>query len=616
MVDNTAFLLCWRPLSRSVLKSIAFSFFMVMCCGWLPVNGQSSTISEDLKSYQQAVDSKAYQQAAQHAYNIAKRYKETNDLGKSLDYLNEALGHAKKSKNQSLVYSVYHQLGLYSAEAKKYSKALENFQAALTTAQTLKDSILMKAELINVAVSYGQLEKYKKSIEVAENALSIALTKRDTLLQQKCYALLAEFHGKQGNTKKALEYKAQLNLLITAQQNEAVKKRQISELENHILTVGLENQATQAQLAEQHKQLLQTNASLRMTERSLQTTTESLRATTDSLKVIEAISKNRQMEIELLQKDKELADTKIKEQEARIENEALLRNFITVGTVLSVALISVMVISYRKKSKDNKKIQQQNKNIKSSINYAKRIQEAMLPRSEQHPHIFENTFILFKPRDTVSGDFYWFSDIKNESRDGSIAFAAVDCTGHGVPGAFMSMIGINALNGLINRGISEPHTLLIQLDHEIRTALRQEVSGNNDGMDVALCIYRQKEKMLEFAGAKNPLIYIQDSTLFQVKGDIHSIGGKKKMERPSVFKKHEIALNKPTVVYLFSDGYKHQFGGKDNGKFSSKSLNKLLLEIHQLPLEEQKNILQSTIEEWKGNRDQTDDILVMGLKFA
>jgi serine phosphatase RsbU (regulator of sigma subunit) len=274
-------------------------------------------------------------------------------------------------------------------------------------------------------------------------------------------------------------------------------------------------------------------------------------------------------------------------------------------------LIGVVVFSYRKKIKANKQIEEQNKNIRSSINYAKRIQEAMLPKTEQYPSVFKDSFILFKPRDTVSGDFYWISEIKT----GDVAFAAVDCTGHGVPGAFMSMIGIKALNGLINRDTSDTNLILDALDNEIKTALRQEVSGNNDGMDIALCIYREKEKMLEFSGAKNPLVYVQNHELFKVKGDTHSIGGRKKANSQFSFKKHQIKIDKPTVLYLFSDGYKDQFGGTENTKFLSKKLNKLLLQIHELPMADQLNILQLTLSEWKGNHNQTDDILVMGLKL-
>jgi serine phosphatase RsbU (regulator of sigma subunit) len=578
---------------------------------------QAQQLSENLKLYQQAISQKEYSKASQYADEISTYYREANDPVKTVEYLNHSLTNAKKSGDQARVYSASHQLGVHYLEAKKYTKALESFQSALGIAQKLNNGILIREELMNVSISYGYLDRIKKAIEYAEEALSLAITDNDVLSRQKCYQILADYYNKQGNGKKSVEYQTQFNLLVSAQQNEALKARQINELEQHIHIVGLENQATQAKLSEQAQKLNQTNTSLRMAERSLRTTTDFLLATTDSLKEIEALHKQRQMEIDLLQKDKDLADIKIKEQEARIANETLARNFTLVGSLLAAALVAVLVISYRKKTKDNKKINQQNKNIKSSINYAKRIQEAMLPKAEQYPPGFQNSFILFMPRDTVSGDFYWLSDVKRTSQqEGDVAFAAVDCTGHGVPGAFMSMIGINALNGLVGRGITQTDRLLESLDQEIRIALQQEVSGNNDGMDIGLCIYRQKEKMLEFSGAKNPLLYIQNKELFKIKGDTHSIGGRKKSSQPFSFKKHEIKIDTPTVLYLFSDGYKDQFGGKDNTKFLNKKLSKLLLEIHALPMHEQMSILEMTINEWKGSRDQTDDILVMGLKLG
>jgi serine phosphatase RsbU (regulator of sigma subunit) len=174
------------------------------------------------------------------------------------------------------------------------------------------------------------------------------------------------------------------------------------------------------------------------------------------------------------------------------------------------------------------------------------------------------------------------------------------------------MVGMNSLNGIINRGILHSNEILSTLHEEIRSSLRQPETGNNDGMDLALCIYRKDKKVIEFSGAKNPMVYIQNNELFQIKGDIHPIGGSK--SKPSIaFKKHEISIGQPTMLYLFSDGYRDQFGGKDNTKFMSKKFNQLLLSIHRMPMQTQKEVLEKTILEWKGIHHQTDDILVMGV---
>ncbi len=607
MSGNNQFSWWKNKLSLSAgTKSVWIGIFFLLGMSHVVLSQSPSRLSENIKLYDQAVKSKEYKKAAQYAIDVAKTYTESKDLSKAADYFSHSLTQAKKAADQTLMFTAYYQLGVTNTELKKYSKAQENFEGALAIARQLKDGDKVKQTLISTADSYAQGAKYKKSIEYGDELLSTALTENDIVLQQKAYQLLADYYSRQGNKKKSSEYLAQYNLLVKSQQNEEQKKREMKELQQNIAKAGDETRAAQSKLSEQTKILQQTNESLRQVE-------SSLRATADSLKEVEMINKNREMEIDLLQKDKELASIRIKEQESRIEHEALVRNSIIGGSLLSLALIAVLISSYRKKLKANEKIDQQNKNIKSSINYAKRIQEAMLPKIDQHPGIFDNSFILFKPRDVVSGDFYWISEVKNEKHT-DIAFAAVDCTGHGVPGAFMSMIGINALNGLVNHGITETNKILDSLDYEIRTALRQEITGNNDGMDVALCIYRQQEQILEFSGAKNPLVYIQDGNLVQIKGDVHSIGGVKN-KQAFFFKKHAVKIDRPTVVYLFSDGYKDQFGGKENGKFLSKRLHKLLLDIHQQPMAEQMNILQRTIEEWKGDREQTDDILVIGLKL-
>lgn len=596
-----------------VVRPALLIFFLAVQC---PTTGHAQTpIAEIANLYQQASNSKDYMGAAQYGYELALRYSDVNEKTKALDYLQQSVVHAKRSNDADLIHGIYHQLGIIQSEAKKYSKALESFQSALTTSRKMQNKELIKEDLVNVSISYSHMDRIKRSIEYAEEALSIAITDRDVNMQEKCYQLLADYYKVQGNEKKAAENFTLFDNLVKLRQSESLKQKQIEELRENVQTAGLETEAAHAQLSEQNQRLLQSHASLRLMEKSLRRTTDHLNATSDSLREIEVISRNRQMEIDLLEKDKELAGIKIKEQEARIENEALIRNFIAVGSLLSIALVTVLIVANRKKIKANKKIEEQNKNIKSSINYAKRIQEAMLPKTDAFPTVLKDSFIFFKPRDTVSGDFFWVSDMKNgNSHD--VAFAAVDCTGHGVPGAFMSMIGMKALNGIINHGIIKTNLILGSLDAEIRTALRQEVSGNNDGMDIALCIYREKENVLEYSGAKSPLVYIQDHELKKIKGDTHSIGGRKKDDGEITFKQHRITIDKPTVLYLFSDGYKDQFGGKENTKFLTKKFHNLLLQVHELPMEEQKKIIEMAFEEWKGEAGQTDDVLVMGIRIS
>jgi serine phosphatase RsbU (regulator of sigma subunit) len=260
----------------------------------------------------------------------------------------------------------------------------------------------------------------------------------------------------------------------------------------------------------------------------------------------------------------------------------------------------------------NTVIAKKNKSILSSINYAKKIQKALLPQKGTLQTVFEESFVLYKPRDVVSGDFYWLEEKKNK-----IFLALGDCTGHGVPGAFMSMLGISSLNKIVSVHDFLPvHKLMEFLHIEIRKTLRQATGDNRDGMDIGLCIIDRKKQTLEFAGAKVPLCYFQNNELIFVKGNKTPIGGIQREEK-RVFDKHVIDLSQTTTFYFFSDGYIDQFGGPENRKFSSRRLKNLLHSIHTLPMKEQKTILNQTIKDWQGiTEKQIDDIAVMGVKVT
>ncbi len=252
----------------------------------------------------------------------------------------------------------------------------------------------------------------------------------------------------------------------------------------------------------------------------------------------------------------------------------------------------------------------QKENIQSSIKYAQRIQEAMLPLPEVFAEALPASFVLFKPRDIVSGDFYWLHQDKN-----LIIVAAADCTGHGVPGAFMSMIGNDLLGQIVEHDdITSPELVLDALNVGVRKALRQDSTNNKDGMDIAICVINRLERTLEYAGAANPLYYIQDEELKEIKADKFAIGGRQESTVRN-FKKHTLLLDKPTIYYIFSDGYQDQFGGENNSKFMSKRLKQLLLDIHKLPMAEQKKIMDDIISDWIKNTRQIDDILVIGFKM-
>jgi len=268
--------------------------------------------------------------------------------------------------------------------------------------------------------------------------------------------------------------------------------------------------------------------------------------------------------------------------------------------------------------KQKEELEEKNKDITDSINYAKRIQEALLPSKEMRKNLFPEAFILFKPRDIVSGDFYWFAE-----KNGKKLIAAVDCTGHGVPGAFMSMIGNSFLNEIVNeRALTRPGLILDKLRHLVIRALKQSEaeSGANDGMDISLmCLSEIKlddgsgtKIKVDWAGANNPLWLMRNGNCIEYKPDKRPISFSRGQEM--LYTNHNIELQKGDTLYIFTDGFADQFGGVKGKKFKYKQLQQVLLSIQHETMQKQEEILSDTFNNWKGSLEQVDDVLVIGVR--
>jgi serine phosphatase RsbU (regulator of sigma subunit)/Tfp pilus assembly protein PilF len=253
--------------------------------------------------------------------------------------------------------------------------------------------------------------------------------------------------------------------------------------------------------------------------------------------------------------------------------------------------------------------------IISSILYAQRIQTAILPPEAYITELLNENFIFYKPKEIVSGDFYWIKQVKNY-----IILVSADCTGHGVPGAFMSMLGISCLNEIVQgRKITQANQILNELRKEIKHSLRQtgKREETRDGMDMALCVIDTKENKLQYSGAHNSLYLItnnsKESVLKEIKGDPMPVGVNFSIDKS--FTNHEIQLEIGDAFYIFSDGFIDQNGGSNNNRFSCEKFKKLLLDIHDHPMYEQKEILEQTLKDWMGDNPQRDDILVIGVRY-
>ncbi|HPF92631.1 MAG TPA: SpoIIE family protein phosphatase, partial [Tenuifilaceae bacterium] len=440
-------------------------------------------------------------------------------------------------------------------------------------------------------------------------------------------------------SEKSAEYFAMYTAISRKIQREELRKR---DSEARKIVEDAQSKVTEIEQAKQ------------LTEKELLDKQRALKETEENLEQIEQISKERQMQIDLLNKEKELKD-------AIIKNQKLVRNvfLFIIFVVLAFAMLFLYNLRIKKKANDKlrkqnieiakqkelieqvnqglegafNKIEKQNRDITSSINYAQRIQEAMLPPAENLSILKDSSFILFRPRDIVSGDFYWFTgygtpdsldDEKHKNfiklhslpkNEKGFLISAVDCTGHGIPGAFMSMIGFNLLETIVRNAIVKPHEILRHLHNTIRRLLKQHTTDNRDGMDMAICSIVDNGRKVLFAGAKNPVIYIANGELNYLRGDALPVGGIQK-EDEREFTLHTINVDSPTSFYIFSDGFTDQFGGLHGQKFGTKRFKQLLLEIHTLPMPEQKLVLEQRMDEWmKTYKKQIDDIIVIGFKI-
>ncbi|NOY37101.1 MAG: SpoIIE family protein phosphatase [Chlorobi bacterium] len=317
--------------------------------------------------------------------------------------------------------------------------------------------------------------------------------------------------------------------------------------------------------------------------------------------------------------------------------------------ILAFMLIVIIVKLYTRRLQNEKirlegivaertaEVVRQKEELTDSIMYASRIQKAVLPAERLLNEQFPEHFILFKPRDIVSGDFYWMTQRKNK-----IFVSAADCTGHGVPGAFMSLLGISFLNEIVNKSeISQPGLILDELRTHVMTSLKQrgEEGETKDGMDMAICVIDRDAMTLKYAGAYNPMYYVRPLTneekkiisagkepdfprgsiyddknvLIQISADKMPIGISAKDQQS--FTTHELKLIPGHCIYLFSDGYVDQFGGEQNKKFMSRAFKRLILSIQDIPMKEQRKVLDQNLLEWMGANDQVDDIIVIGLKL-
>jgi len=303
-------------------------------------------------------------------------------------------------------------------------------------------------------------------------------------------------------------------------------------------------------------------------------------------------------------------------QKQEISSQRRLLVWAGISILFILCFLGLVIKYYIDKRKSNHVLSEKNRRITESINYAKRIQHAILLRDDEIRKILPDSFIYFQPLNIVSGDFYWIS-----KHDNKVVVAAVDCTGHGVPGAFMSLICNSILyETIMDKKILNPSEILSRLNKGIINLLRQDSDENAsmDGMELSLCVIDHQNSSIEFAGAMNPGFIVRNGKVEMLEADVQTIGGMNYFldrSKDAEFTTSTVKFEKGMSLYLLSDGFTDQFGGPDNKKFNNKRFKQLLLDIQALPMEEQKEAIHKTLVDWMGNQEQIDDILIMGIRF-
>lgn len=549
-----------------------------------------------LRSLKAAEESKDTLRIVTSMINIGVIYlnnPNTHDI--ALKYNLSALPLSEKLGNNDAIGTVSVNLGEIYFQKESFDTALFYYEKSLKAFRK-SNSGNVPYTLNNIGKVYLKRGDFQKALEFQKEGYNIAKQSNAKLEMTSTLLGLAGTYSEAGNLKSAIE-----------SYNKASK---IAE------EIGAKNELKQAYegLAASYSAI--TDYANAFKFQTLLTNIKDTLYVAANEKKIQFRQLNYEIEkketqISLLTKDKEL-------QEVFIRKQKFTQRTFIVGFIIAILVAFQTYRNYRRKVRTNEllarqknEIEIQNKNMTVSINYAERIQTAMFPSGcILSPVLFEY-FILFKPLDIVSGDFYWFRNKNN-----SIYIAAADCTGHGVPGAFMSVLGLSFLNELVNNADSlNTNDILSKLrDHIIKTLHQKNDPGSTrDGMEMALFKIDTEKNILQFSGARRPLYIVRDNTLTEIAGDKIPLGIH--FDTRELFTNKEIEIRKNDIVYLFSDGYVDQIGGPDKRTFKSKKFKDFLLNNCDLPMDIQKEKLETNLKEWKADTEQIDDILVIGIKF-
>lgn len=517
---------------------------------------QQGLLDKALKQYESCAEfSKIARNKEQYSItlnNIGSLYYTKGDKFKALDYFKQALEINQFSKNIPRIMEGLNNVAVVYQELGRYEEALKNLKAFLDYSKKTADQKSIIASFHNIALVYKDKKDHGNSISYLDSCIYLAKAIKDFDDLREAYSTLSEIYKGQNNLNKALEF-YELSALAKDSSLAQTRDRQIIEMSTKYET---EKKETENQLLNQ------------------------------KIKIKDVESSRQQIAI------------------------------ILIGVILIIVgvVAFILIKQNRLKNRINKElaeknhiIQEQHKDITDSIQYSKRIQEAILPPMHLWNESMPESFVLYKPKDILSGDFYWM-----EKSGDTLFFAAADCTGHGVPGAMVSVICSTALNRAVKEfGIKDTGAILDKVRELVLETFAKSESNVQDGMDISICALHTKTRELKWSGANNPLWYLSNNESKEITANKQPIG---KTDSPLPFTTHTIQLNKNDIIYIFTDGYADQFGGPKGKKFKYKQLKELLITNASKKMEDQREILLTAFNNWKGNLEQVDDVCVIGVR--
>lgn len=557
-------------------------------------------------------------------YEQGVMHRRMGDMASALDTYFEALDKQRELDDSWGSSATLMEIGVAHRLINKERKSIEFLEESQRIRQRIGDRWGEAATLMNMGLAYKALGKLDEALEAQQKSIRIKEETNDTRGLPPAYHGLGEVYAQMGKTEQAMQsFRKAYDLADTAGDKYGVVILGLSLGRMH------QKQENYDAAVEELKPLLPIAQEINAQELQykIHDTLSQLYSTRQQFeKALHHHRKFHQVKEEVLNEKTNLqiqqADAKYEAKTARQEAE--------IYRLKNVELAKANeAIKAKQQELENayEEIQSKNQNLsktlrqlelvhqrmEDSIHYAQRIQNALLPHRSELKQALPESFIFYQPRDIVSGDFYWLSESEDE-----VVFAAADCTGHGVPGGFMTVLGKTLLNKVVmDHEETRPDSILEQLDEQLLLALGAREERNiADGMDISIFTYHKSKRTVQISGAKNDTYLVRDGEIEVIKASVSPIGGSKLHYRKSKsFTSQEFSLKQGDMLYMASDGFQDQFGGKDKEKFTRRRFRELLSNLGKLPVSEQRHVLERTFKEWKKQEDQLDDILVVGIRF-